>query len=127
MRRFLTALGIAALSGTVAHAAALSNSQGIVSVNSGSGYVAASGGTAVGGGDRVKTGSGSSVDIVYDNGCVVTVGPEEVVLVLAEDPACSVGGTIGAGEVAVGVAIAGGVIGAAVAVSNSGDGAPSSP
>jgi hypothetical protein len=116
----VTALMIAS-----AHAATLTNVEGAVSINRGDGYVPVVNGATVGPGDRVRTLKGS-VNVVYENGCPVKVGPHEVVLVQAAAPGCTPAGGLKDGFVApapelgpwfgVGVAVAFGAgVGAAIA------------
>src|SRR5271165_1830542 len=76
---------------TNAQAAQLSNIEGLVSVNSGSGFHPASIGSSLAPGDRVRTAEGSA-NILYDNGCSTKVGPQQVAIVYSEPPACYVGG-----------------------------------
>ncbi len=66
----------------------LANVEGTVSVNCGDGFQPASAGTALASGDRVRVGSGGSVNIVYGNGCSTRVGPSQVAVVLATPPSC---------------------------------------
>ncbi len=92
-RPLVSAAAIAALLTANAQAAVLSNLEGIVSVNSGNGFVPASIGSALAPGDRVRTGEGA-VTIVYDNGCSRALGPHQVAIVQSTPPACgaAVGG-----------------------------------
>jgi hypothetical protein len=70
-----------------AQASYLSSVEGTVLVNSGAGFRPASGNMSLAPGDRVKVVSGSA-SIVYDNGCSVLVGANQVVAVLSSPPAC---------------------------------------
>ncbi len=79
LRRASIAVGLAAtLFTTAAHAAMLANLEGSVSVNRGDGFQPVSAGTTVAPGDRIKTGKGSAVNVVYENGYSVPVGPNQV-------------------------------------------------
>lgn len=78
-RRALIAVGLAAtLFTTAAQAAMLANLEGSVSVNRGNGFQPVSAGTTVAPGDRIKTGKGSTVNVVYENGYAVPIGPNQV-------------------------------------------------
>jgi hypothetical protein len=79
LRRAVIAVGLAAtLFTTAAQAAMLANLEGSVSVNRGDGFQPVSAGTTVAPGDRIKTGKGSTVNVVYENGYSVPVGPNQV-------------------------------------------------
>ena len=84
----VSAAVIAALFASSAEAVMLANVEGTVSVNRGDGFQPASAGTALSSGDRVRVGSGGSVNIVYGNGCSTRVGPSQVAVVLATPPSC---------------------------------------
>ena len=62
--------------------------RGAVFVNHGDGFQPAGIGTTLSSGDRVRVGSGGSVNIVYENGCSTRVGPSQVTVVLATPPSC---------------------------------------
>ncbi len=137
----VSAAVIAAMFASSAEAVMLSNVEGTVSVNHGDGFQPASAGTALASGDRVRVGSGGSVNIVYENGCSTRVGPSQVAVVLATPPSCQgarlkdgglvVGAGVGIGDglkdgpagIGTDTLIAGGLIvgagvGIAVALSN---------
>lgn len=111
---------------TSAQAAVLSSPDGAVSVNSGNGFKPASIGSSLAPGDRVRTDEGSA-NILYNNGCTTTVGPQQVAVVYPEPPICHVGGLKdGAmavkpapGRFLVGGFVAGTAIGVAAAISSS--------
>ncbi len=94
------------------NAALLTNVQGTVTVNRGAGFAPASGGSIIAPGDRVRVAEGSA-EIVYDNGCVVKLGPGQVVAVLYTPPACQSG--TGGDDTAVYVAGGGLLLGGAIA------------
>lgn len=91
VRKLISIAVIAGLLTTNAEAALLTNTEGSVTVNHGDGFQPAQTGAVIIPGDRVRTGQGSA-DIVYDNGCVVRVGPQQMVAVLVTPPVCSGGG-----------------------------------
>ncbi len=88
VRKVISIAVIAGLMATSAQAALLTNVQGAVTVNHGDGFQPAATGAIIIPGDRVWAGEGSA-DIVYDNGCVVRVGPAQMVAVLNSSPACN--------------------------------------
>ncbi len=117
-RRVVAFAIVTALVASSAHAAAvLTDVEGTVLVNQGNGPSQAGNGTPVAPGDRVRTTTGS-VEIVYENGCTVKVGPNELVTVLPAPPQCTSSGTLVLG----GLALAG--IGIGVALANN---SPASP
>ena len=127
-RPLISAIMIAALVTTNAEAAVLSSLDGAVTVNSGNGFQPASIGSSLAPGDRVRTNEGSA-NILYDNGCTTTVGPQQVAIVYWQPPVCHVGG-LKDGPVAVepaaednpllvGGFVAGTAIGIAVAIGSS--------
>ncbi len=116
-RRVVALAAVTALVASSAHAAVLTDVEGAVVVNRGNGPAPAGNGTPVAPGDRVRTTNGS-VEIVYENGCTVKVGPNELVTVLPAPPQCGPGGTLVLG----GLALAG--IGLGVALANN---SPASP
>ena len=109
-----------ALLGWSAQAATLTNVEGAVSVNRGSGFKQVAAGAELNPGDRVRTGAGSA-DIVYANGCASRLGPDQLAVVLATPPSCGAGaGGLADGPAATGgpstdTLIVGGVIAAAAA------------
>ena len=127
VRKSISIAVITALLASNAEAALLTNVQGTVTVNRGDGFVPAgpAGTTAVlAPGDRVRAETGSA-DIVYDNGCTVTLGAGQMVAVLYAAPDCSGGLKDGAASssgiststlLIGGVVVAGG-IGAGIALS----------
>ncbi len=128
-RAYVSAAVIAALFATNAGAVTLSNVEGSVSVNRGDGFQAASIGTTLSSGDRVRASASGSANIVYENGCSTRVGPSQVAVVLATPPACQGaslkdGGAayapagLGTGTLLVGGLVAGAGVGIAVALSN---------
>jgi hypothetical protein len=134
-RAYISAAVIVAFLATNAEAALLTNVDGKVSVNHGSGFRPSGGGDALAPGDRVSAGEGSA-DIVYDNGCSARVGPHQVVVVLSSPPSCNGGGLkdtamaapfgYGVDPLIVGGVVAAGAVGLAVALSN-GNSSPASP
>lgn len=129
-RAYVSAAVIAALFATNAAAVTLSNVEGTVSVNQGSGFQPASIGTALSSGDRVRASSSGSANIVYDNGCSTRVAPSQVAVVLATPPACQGGSLkdgggaafapagIGTDTLLVGGLVVGAGVGIAVALSD---------
>jgi hypothetical protein len=79
---------ITAMFASSVEAVTLSNAEGAVYVNHGDGFQPAGAGTALSSGDRVRVGSGGSVNIVYENGCSTRVGSSQVTVVLATPPSC---------------------------------------
>ncbi|MGO9545791.1 MAG: hypothetical protein ACLPPF_13505 [Rhodomicrobium sp.] len=134
LRRPISICVLAALTIASAQAATLSDVEGAVSVNRGSGFKPVMNGAALGPGDRVRTEAGSA-SIVYENGCTARVGPNQLLVVLSTPPACT-GGGLKDGPVAYagppdGSFIAGGLViaggaGLAVALANSSNN-PASP
>ena len=125
----MSAAVIAALFATNAAAVTLSNVEGTVSVNQGSGFQPASIGTTLSSGDRVRASASGSANIVYDNGCSTRVAPSQVAVVLATPPACQGGSLkdggaafapagIGTDTLLVGGLVVGAGVGIAVALSN---------
>jgi hypothetical protein len=110
---------IAGLITSNAEAALLTNIQGFVTLNHGDGFQPAMPQAVILPGDRVRTGQGSA-DLVYDNGCVVKIGPGQMVAVLNTAPVCSDGGSkdggtgISTGTLLVGGLLVGGGIAAGV-------------
>ena len=84
----VSAAAIAAMFASSVEAVTLSNAEGAVFVNHGDGFQPAGIGTTLSSGDRVRVGSGGSVNIVYENGCSTRVGPSQVTVVLATPPSC---------------------------------------
>jgi hypothetical protein len=129
VRTYVSAAVMAALLATNAAAVTLSNVEGAVSVNRGDGFQAASIGTTLSSGDRVRANASGSANIVYENGCSTRVGPSQVAVVLATPPACQGaslkdGGVgyapagLGTDTLLVGGLIVGAGVGIAVAASN---------
>ncbi len=128
----------AAFIATSAQAATLTNIEGAVTVSQGSGFQQAVAGAEVVPGDRIRTQSGSA-GILYPNGCAVSVGPKQLVTVLASPPPCPAagGGALKDGPVAAavppdGTVLFGGLIiasgiGIGIAVSNNNNNSPASP
>ena len=110
----VSAAVIATLFASSVEAVMLANAEGTISVNRGDGFQPASTGTALSSGDRVRVGSGGSVNIVYGNGCSTRVGPSQVAVVLATPPSCQ-GARLKDGGL---------VVGAGVGI---GDGVPAGP
>ncbi len=127
VRKSISIAVITALLASNAEAALLTNVQGTVTVNHGEGFVPVgpAGTTALlAPGDRVRAGTGSA-DIVYDNGCTVTLGAGQMVAVLYAAPDCNGGLKDGAASssglststyLVGGLVVAGG-IGAGIALS----------
>ena len=138
----MSAAAIAAMFASSVEAVTLSNAEGAVFVNHGDGFQPAGIGTTLSSGDRVRVGSGGSVNIVYENGCSTRVGPSQVAVVLATPPSCQgarlkdgglvVGAGVGIGDglkdgpaagfgndtLLAGALVVGAGVGIAVAVSN---------
>lgn len=85
-RRSISIALMASLAASGAQAAGLTNVQGTVTIDWGSGYMPALGGV-VGAGARIYAGQGSAV-VVYENGCTVKVAPGQTVAVLITAPNC---------------------------------------
>ncbi len=135
LRRAAIAVGLAAtLFTTAAQAAMLANLEGSVFVNRGDGFQPVSAGTTVAPGDRIKTGKGSTVNVVYENGYSVPVGPNQVRTVQYAPPSAKdapgsvpesagafAGGAFGgiAAPIIVGGVVAGAVTAGVVASSSS--------
>jgi hypothetical protein len=130
LRRAVIAVGLAAtLFTTAAQAAMLANIEGSVSINRGDGFQPVSAGATVAPGDRIKTGKSSTVNVVYENGYSVPVGPNQVRTVQYAPPSAkdsaggaaaaeSAGGGLGGaafGGIATPVVV-GGLVAGAVAV-----------
>lgn len=125
-RKLITTAAILSLTLASAEAALLTGVEGPVSVSHGNGFKPANGASQLAPGDRVRTGDGTAT-IVYDNGCVVKVGPHQVVAVLYTPPACNGAGGLKDGavvdngistELVVGGLVVAGAIGGAIALSN---------
>ena len=108
----VSAAVIATMFASSVEAVMLSNAEGTVSVNRGGGFQPASSGTTISSGDRVRVGSGGSVNIVYANGCSTRVGSSQVAVVLATPPSCQ------AARLKDGGLVVGAGVGIAVALSN---------
>jgi hypothetical protein len=94
-----------------AYAATVNATVGQVLVNRGQGYKQVSGSTEAGPGTTVVANPGSSAQVVYPDGCTVTVNPGSVYAIAPQSP-CATGGTGGTGLstttlVVGGVAVAG--------------------
>jgi hypothetical protein len=119
---------------TSAYAATVNATQGQVLLNLGQGYRQVTGSSEAGPGAIVVANPGGSAQVVYPDGCPVTVTPGMVYTIEPQSP-CGIGGS-GVGEglglntttmVALG-AIAGGGIAAAVILSRGGSShKPASP
>jgi hypothetical protein len=94
-----------AASSTIATAASaqLTAAEGKVLINSGTGFVAAAGLTALNTGDRVFVGDTGMAVVSYSNGCAVSVASGSVVTITEKAP-CAAGSTIVAGSVITPVA-----------------------
>ena len=94
MRVFIGLLLVAAASLVIqtASAATVVDVQGSVLVNHGPGFVPASSGTHIDGGDKVMARGRAGATIQYDDGCKVTVAPGSLVTV-ALVPPCKAAGT----------------------------------
>ena len=88
MRAFIGLLlvGASTLAVQTASAATVVDVQGPVLVNHGPGFVPASAGTRVDGGDKVMARVRASAAIQYDDGCKVTVAPGATVIVALVSP-----------------------------------------
>ncbi|MGA7324373.1 MAG: hypothetical protein WBX25_07820 [Rhodomicrobium sp.] len=87
LRKTITIIAVTALLLTDAEGASLTNVQGAVTVSNGSGVIRASDGLALPPGAVVRTGDGTA-NIAYENGCMVPVGPRQMISV-AEAPPCN--------------------------------------
>ncbi len=104
-----------------AQAATVTTSQQKVFVNHGGGYHSVTGTVKVNAGDTVMAGPNGSAVITYDDGCKVTVDPGAVVAITAVSP-CKLG--LGVDDFAVGAAVIGGAVGAAILLSNDNGASP---
>ena len=109
-----------------AHAATVNAMQGQVLLNLGQGYKQVAGSSEAGPGAIVVANPGSSAQVVYPDGCSITVTPGMVYTIAPQSPCGSGGSAFGEGLglntttlVAVGAIAAGGVA-AAVILSRSG-------
>jgi len=130
MRKLVSFAVIASLFSCEAEAAILTDLQGSVSVNHGSGFTQVTAPVAVAPGDRVRV-NGGAANIVYENGCTVSVGPDQVVLVLSNAPEChrvgfkdgaAVDSEFPSSTLLIGAVVAGAGVGTAIALSQ-----PASP
>jgi hypothetical protein len=87
-RTIVSILMLIALAVTEAEGAVLAGVEGAVSIARGGSVINASEGAAVAPGDSVRTGEGTA-RIVYENGCIVRLGPREAVAVAAAPPLCA--------------------------------------
>jgi hypothetical protein len=130
---FLGVLSSLAVSSS-AYSATVNATQGQVLLNQGQGYKQVAGSREAGPGAIVVANPGSSAQVVYPDGCSITVTPGMVYTIAPQSPCGSGGSGIGEGlglntttMVAVG-AIAAGGIAAAVILSRSGSSSkPASP
>jgi hypothetical protein len=125
-RKTVSALVILALALSPAQGASLTNVQGTVAVSTANGFVQVSEGTIVPPRAVVRTGESSGANIVYDNGCYVSMGARQQLAVLdAPPPFCGAGpidfpnlfGDLSAGEIFTYVAVVAGAIGIIIAAS----------
>lgn len=99
---------------------------GPVAVDSGSGYVRTTSPRNLQPGDRVRASATGQAEIVYDNGCIQPIGPNQTAQVSAQ-PTCTADADFNNAAVVVGgvALVAGGI--AIVASSQGGDDSPASP
>ena len=92
-----------------AHAALLTNIQGEVAIHTGQGFKSAGVPIDLKAGDRVRTGTGATAQIVYSETCIARVEPDTVVIVL-EKPPCEPGAALQPGAAPPGALIVGGAV-----------------
>jgi hypothetical protein len=130
MRKSLTHAVLISMMAASAQAATLSNLEGAVFVNDGSGFHRVSAGTSLAPGARVRTEKGSVV-IAYENGCTTRLAPNQSAVVLSTPPTCGGGLKDGPAAPCCGTdwfAVAGIVaLGTGVAIGIAEGGGPASP
>jgi hypothetical protein len=116
-----------------AHAATVSATQGQVLLNLGQGYKQVTGSSEAGPGAIVVANPGASAQVVYPDGCSITVTPGMVYTIAPQSPCGSGGSGVDGGlglntttMVALG-AVAGGGIAAAILFSRSGSSSSQKP
>lgn len=93
---------------TSALAATVNASQGQVLVNAGQGYRLVEGSTQLDPGATVVANPGASAQVVYPDGCAVTVQPGSVYVIATQSP-CQTGATgVSGTKLAIGAALLGG-------------------
>lgn len=110
MRAFFIVLILTIATSFSASAALLRAVEGGVLVNTGNGYSRTAYAITVEAGQGVRTTANGSAEIVYDNGCIFAIKPNQTIIVKTA-PSCEVAtGTIGSTTLLVvgGVAVAGG-------------------
>jgi hypothetical protein len=117
LQKPLSGVIITALMMVGAQAAELTNVHGEVLINHGYGFQQIAGSTMVGSGDRVRAAQGTA-KIIYENGCAVDIGPNQVIAVLSTPPACT--RLPATAQNAAGLALAGGAAVGAIALSGGG-------
>ena len=136
MRTSLWIIGVLAslLVGPWAYAATVNATQGQVLLNLGQGYKQVTGSSEAGPGAIVAANPGGSAQVVYPDGCSVTVTPGMVYTIAPQSPCGNGGSGVGEGlglnttTVVAAGAIAAGGIAAAVILSRSGSSSkPASP
>ncbi len=101
---------ISALSlGTSAIAATVTATQGQVLVNRGNGYQRVAGSTQAGTGATVVANPGGSAQVVYSDGCAVTVEPGSVYTIAPQSPCATGVAGVDATTLTVGAVVVGGV------------------
>jgi len=136
LRQLVAAISVLALFTTTVQAAALTNIQGQVFVNTGQGFKPAEPAMAVKPGDRIMTVQGGTVQIVYSASCTASVAADTVVIVEANPP-CAPTTTgqadpakptsTGSNVLIIGGLVVGGGAIAALALGNGGGSKPASP
>lgn len=85
MRMLILVSVVLAMSSASATAVVLRNVEGGVSLNRGSGYSRTATPTVVKFGDRIKTSANGSAELVYDNGCIYQIAPNQRIRVGEEE------------------------------------------
>lgn len=105
MRKLLAAVLFLAVFMQTAHAATLSNVQGKVLVNKGTGFVEAQPGMEIAPGDRVLVQPGGSAQVTYPNGAVGSLQPGGIFTLPATPPPVPVGEAAAAGAGGINTAL----------------------
>ncbi len=100
---------------------------GSVSISQGQGFKGVAGSTSANPGDIVMAAANGSAEIVYDNGCRVSVGPGQSVSIKSEPPCrADAVNEDGSPMLAVGAVVVGGLLGGVLVLNEVSD-RPASP
>ena len=117
----LAACSLAISLPVLAHAATVNSAGGQVLINRGDGYKQVVGSTEGNPGDTVVANPGSGGTIVYADGCTVNIEPGTVVTIAASPPCASGTGGVSGTTFAIGAAVVGGGVAAALLLGKGGD------